>query len=136
MLKDVVNTIAHHLAVQGKPAISPVTGLCCYRLDGMSCAVGCLIPDELYHSGMENKHVSDLMFEYPDVRAHILELMPDVSPNTAIKLLITLQDYHDKAFDSVSARLHNHTVEQREEVIKEDLLLFADKFFARPLIAV
>jgi hypothetical protein len=50
--QQVFNKVIRHLRRQGKAAV--VDGVCAYRAsDGSKCAVGCLIPDELYHPYME-----------------------------------------------------------------------------------
>jgi hypothetical protein len=50
------NKVVRHLRRQGRATDSK--GTCMYRTpNGRSCAVGCLIPDELYHESMEGKAV-------------------------------------------------------------------------------
>lgn len=54
--QEIFDTVATHLFAQGERAIAmePDTDICAYRTsDGKKCAVGCLIPDELYDPGME-----------------------------------------------------------------------------------
>ncbi len=53
--------ICEHLMAQRRCSES-VTGNCVYRgEDGTKCAIGCLIPDELYRSDMEGKVIRDLL---------------------------------------------------------------------------
>lgn len=51
--KRIFNTAKKHLLEQQKAAIG-INGLCAYRgKDNTMCAVGCLIPNELYDSTIE-----------------------------------------------------------------------------------
>lgn len=52
--QEIFDTVLAHLRKQGKASLS-AEGDCMYRgPGGTSCAVGCLIPDELYDSLIEN----------------------------------------------------------------------------------
>lgn len=61
------NTVAAHLLTQGKRAsVVDWDGeeLCRYRgQNGTKCAIGCLIPDELYKSRMEGFSISSLLYD-------------------------------------------------------------------------
>jgi len=60
--QEIFNKVADHLLTQGKPALFDEIGDCAYRgQDGSMCAVGCLIPDELYTPEMELKSVDTLL---------------------------------------------------------------------------
>ena len=50
---------------QGKPAIGS-QGECRYRMSGLKCAVGMLIPDENYRPIMEGMAVADIMAKLHD----------------------------------------------------------------------
>lgn len=51
--KEIFEKVRAHLLAQGKQSIS-ADGVCAYRgADGLQCAVGCLVPDELYKHSME-----------------------------------------------------------------------------------
>lgn len=55
-----------HLRLQGQPAITPheAGAKCMYRTDnGLKCAIGALIPDELYRPGFEEASTSDVLDE-------------------------------------------------------------------------
>lgn len=55
--QEIFDKVVRHLYAQGKPAMNGAN--CRYRSnDGLSCAVGCLIPDSCYDPGMENQTVS------------------------------------------------------------------------------
>lgn len=52
--------VVDHLFKQGGPALSGQGG-CSYRnKEGKTCAVGCRIPDSVYHSSMEGLMLPDL----------------------------------------------------------------------------
>jgi hypothetical protein len=52
--QEILDTVARHLFAQGRPARDPVSGSCQYRTsDGLKCAVGALIPDEMYRPEMD-----------------------------------------------------------------------------------
>ena len=57
--QETFDTVARALVKQGQPALNP-GGWCSYRgVGGMRCAVGHLIPDELYSRNMEHVGASD-----------------------------------------------------------------------------
>ena len=86
--QEIFNKVADHLLTQGRVATSSTTlPTCAYRsTDGATCAVGCLIPDELYVPEMENKSVYTLLWYFPD--------LPDYL-HTNSRLLKSLQTIHD-----------------------------------------
>src|SRR5687768_12272381 len=52
--QTIFDTVVRHLGQQGAPAVDEFHN-CVYRApDGKKCAVGCLIPDELYQRGMDH----------------------------------------------------------------------------------
>ena len=54
------DAVVAHLYKQGRPAKDEL-GTCFYRSpEGLSCAVGCRIPDEMYRKSMEGTCVSAL----------------------------------------------------------------------------
>lgn len=58
--QEIFDRVSNHLLTQKKQALSE-DGKCAYRSNnGLKCAVGCLIPDELYDSNLENNMVSDI----------------------------------------------------------------------------
>lgn len=60
--QEVFDTVVRHLHTQGKPARSGDDSMCEYRtMDGLSCAVGCLISDEEYNPDMEGMRVCGLI---------------------------------------------------------------------------
>lgn len=69
---------------------------CAYRGDnGRKCAIGALIPDDMYVSWMEGNSVIFLIDKYPVVQAHL-----GVENNSDVTFLNELQGIHD-AWDPV-----------------------------------
>ena len=76
--QEIFDTVLTHLRKQGGPSWSAGDG-CRYRgLDGTSCAVGCLIPDELYDPLIEGVEVG-LIFEAV-VPYHLLNRAQELLP--------------------------------------------------------
>jgi len=60
--QEVFDIVVNHLFTQGRPAYDGVQG-CMYRApDGLRCAVGVLIPDDLYDKALE-KNPSDYIVQ-------------------------------------------------------------------------
>lgn len=63
-LQEIYDAVVLHLATQGRPAMDE-DGNCLYRGPGKTkCAVGCLIPDEMYDPVMDSgggKSITDLV---------------------------------------------------------------------------
>lgn len=94
--QEVFNTVKAHLLAQGckstgKPDnVNDLSSNCRYRGDnGRKCAIGCLIPDELYQVGMEGLGVYGLVAKFPQEVAAIFGVTPDV------RFLHDLQLIHD-----------------------------------------
>lgn len=101
--QEAFNTVVQHLRTQGEPSINPKNSRyiarCLYRHpDGIKrCAVGVLIPDELYQDDMECQSVYDL------VTNGDLPFLSDLD----INLLTNLQDAHDRNHETTEEwRLH------------------------------
>ena len=95
----VIETMATHLASQKKRAMSPESSKCMYRIDGLQCAVGCLIPDELYHPSIE-MGVTRIFTESDNpklnaVSRHLKGLVPSVHEAVLLRFLESCQQYHD-----------------------------------------
>lgn len=59
--QKIFDIVAGHLIEQGQRSLSKDEHICAYRGDeGLMCAVGVLIPDELYKSEMEGKAILEL----------------------------------------------------------------------------
>ena len=87
--QEIFDTVANHLLTQNRKSIH-IDGhgdMCMYRgPDGTKCAVGCLIPDELYYAGMECLNVEALVVKFPTLTSMLDE---------HILLLSELQSIHD-----------------------------------------
>ena len=86
--QQVFDKVATHLLKQGKRSMLETRNeaICAYRGDqGVSCAVGCLIPDERYDPIIEGAGVSN---------ARVQELLPEME-HVAHDLLSSLQCMHD-----------------------------------------
>lgn len=63
-LQEIFDKVAHHLLTQNKRATGESDTFCMYRTpEGLKCAVGCLIPDELYNKKIEGKSIGTLFLE-------------------------------------------------------------------------
>lgn len=89
--QEAFNIAATHLLNQNQQARKPGNVACSYRaeVDGkvLKCAVGALIPDEVYKPEMENKNILGLTLNFPEV----CEPLKDVPK----ALLRDLQYLHD-----------------------------------------
>jgi len=61
--QEIFDKVATHLLKQGRRSTQPESGeMCAYRgADGTKCAVGVLIPDELYNDMMEGRTIVGLL---------------------------------------------------------------------------
>jgi hypothetical protein len=79
--------VAEHLLTQGKKSVK--NSSCQYRGSrGTSCAIGCLIPDELYDDEIEGLAVDDLSYD--------LRKACGIVGKKTIALACDLQLVHDK----------------------------------------
>jgi len=88
-LSEIFQKVKTHLLRQRAKAENEATGVCSYRIDGLSCAVGCLLTDEAYHIRLEGNSV-----RCKEVSAALAQSgipMNDASLN----LLSDLQSVHD-----------------------------------------
>ena len=96
LAQEVYDTVVQHLFAQGKPAFGyyseeKTVGApgCAYRIGELKCAVGCLIPDDVYRRDMENQSVKNLVdhwevppyFEYHIPLLNKLQTVHDSSRN-------------------------------------------------------
>lgn len=96
--QEAFTTAARHLLTQKERAIKSnfnnlLVSMCAYRgEDGKKCAVGCLIPDELYLKEMEGWPVRRLVIDFPSIAS----LFKDVD----VSLLKKLQFLHDDPIET------------------------------------
>jgi len=85
--QEIFDKVATHLLTQMEKSGHIVTSSCLYRSpNGLKCAIGCLIPDELYDPEFEGKTVIDLP----------IDLLKTIGINDDhVYLLRVLQTVHD-----------------------------------------
>lgn len=72
--QEIFDKVVVHLATQGKRAMHGDD--CQYRTpDGLKCAVGCVLPDDLYNPEMDSPNgslsgISEVAKRYPEVKAY------------------------------------------------------------------
>src|ERR1700723_4178090 len=90
--QEVFDTIVSHLRQQGCVAQDEFSGMCRYRTDdGKKCAVGVLIPDELYSPKMESQTYTQLVNNIDTPQELVVRLSEHGN------LLIRMQKVHDKS---------------------------------------
>lgn len=101
--QEIFETAAQHLLGQNQRAVDPGTVNCAYRTsNGLQCAVGCLIPDELYDRRMEGWGVVHIDGEMPSDGVVTLNRVLEEAfgrelDNTDKAVLRELQNIHDDA---------------------------------------
>lgn len=124
--QEIFDKVVHHLFKQGKPATD--LGACRYRTqDGLSCAVGCLIPNELYSVEIEHKSVHTLFKKGDDASIAIANFLGEDNK----ELLSALQMVHDCArqkeddsFDHTSLKTRLKVVATEFNLSEETLNLY------------
>lgn len=97
---EIFNKVARHLIKQGGRAME--NGVCRYRGPaGTKCAIGALIPDELYDPEIESKSIANVLWQWPKIAEY---LVGDVKPRNsdeeeAFRILRELQGVHDGGFN-------------------------------------
>lgn len=101
-LDEIKAEVIKRLREQGFLAMEE--GMCRYRTpQGLKCAVGVLIPDELYSGSMEGYGVGTLFTEFP----HVMETLFPYHLMEEVKyLLIQLQNIHDTSVSIEQAIKH------------------------------
>lgn len=118
--QEIFDKVATHLFAQGEKAISG-DGSCVYRgADGAMCAVGCLIPNEVYTPAMEGLKAHALLSEegfipYNDSDLDRRLIIPELATLRSHKALLgDLQDVHDAHEDESYAFVWDSTKTMRE----------------------
>lgn len=104
--QEIFDTVVTHLFTQRKQAMDKRTDACVYRArGGLKCAVGCLIPDKLYHRCLEGMTPSQMASSDPTSfsndpssmrqRAKYAPPVAALLGETNISLLDALQSAHD-----------------------------------------
>jgi len=90
--QEAFDIAAKHLLTQNKQSARPIDGRCLYRgPNGLMCAVGALIPDELYEARFEVYTADELTTPFAQKR-EIAKYFKGVDPG----LLSHLQNIHDR----------------------------------------
>lgn len=119
-LQETFDKVAKHLLTQGQKAMVGVQ--CCYRAGELQCAVGCLIPDELYDPVMEEMPVV-----YNSVLKPVLiqlGYLPERDDSTELSLLMSLQNVHDSVTvdcwrDALERVARDFQLDFRPDVLKD-----------------
>lgn len=115
--QEIYDQVCAHLAKQGRRSMIPINGkaICAYRGNGgTKCAVGALIPDELYTAKLEGVRIID-----DPVKVAVFGTR--TPPLKTLQLLNILQSIHDEA----SLRGRYSTV----ELIRRRLAYTAKQYF-------
>jgi hypothetical protein len=91
--QEIFDKVAKHLLGQGKRAINEETDECCYHTGGLSCAVGCLITSDAYHTRLEGNTIKSSMVQKALAQSLGLEITD--FGEVFIDLLRDLQRIHD-----------------------------------------
>jgi len=84
--QPIFDKVADHMLTQGMKSVD-VHGKCVYRSDtGRSCAIGCLIPDELYDKSFEGQAV---------MHERLQKVIKKAGFKRINSLLVSLQGVHD-----------------------------------------
>lgn len=96
-LQETFDKILKHLRTQGHPCmLSTGKGRCVYRNDaGESCAVGCLIPDEMYKPKLEEFSATLLLARGDSLSAYLNTLHEDRPGMNFDLFLAACQRAHD-----------------------------------------
>jgi hypothetical protein len=89
--QEIFDIVSRHLLSQGIKSID-MSGTCLYRgPNGLKCAVGCLIPDDLYRQQLEMQGVDacDVLYVLEDVE------ICERDDENMIRFLRDLQNLHD-----------------------------------------
>lgn len=100
----VYDLVRDHLMNQGEQSLRIYS--CAYRGDnGRMCAIGCLIPDELYDAGREGTNVKDSSVQ----RAVAAFLGHELTPDD-VGFLYSLQNIHDGTVEAWPEQLYDFAV--------------------------
>ena len=92
--QEAFDTVVAHLRKQGRPSVFPSNALrgCAYRgADGLKCAAGCLIPDEMYSIHFECNTISGLLTS--DARIYSRVNSDEVDYHKLVELTAPLREH-------------------------------------------
>jgi hypothetical protein len=119
--QELFDKVATHLLTQGKKAQDLVPVICRYKTDdGLKCAVGCLIPDELYSTDLEGCALCQPHDDFGKVDRLKRVLITVGIASQQFNMLAELQNIHDyQDAESWRFRLGDFA---RHHKLKEDIL--------------
>jgi hypothetical protein len=95
--QEAFDLVLQHLWNQNHTSRKPFGGMCAYRgQHGAKCAIGCLIPDDIYHSGMEGDNSTTLLDLHPEVAALPALQALCMEDKGGQPLHVALQSLHDQ----------------------------------------
>lgn len=100
--QELFNTVVTHLFTQGKRAV--VDGRCRYKYEDTKCAVGCLIPDEMYSGRMENKGFTSLLIHAETEEYSLPEVITNPKHRAILKNLQVVHDNGDNWISETKLR--------------------------------
>jgi hypothetical protein len=96
-LREIFNFVELHLLTQNAKSEDNI-GMCLYRnAAGLSCSIGCLIPEDKYDPILENQNLMDGKDLPKVIEGIISDFNIDTYSSTTLKLdlLYDLQEVHD-----------------------------------------
>ena len=102
--KFLIDTIVL-LNTQGTRAMDQTTLQCRYNLNGLKCAIGVHIPEELYDPAMEDKSVQSILVKFPKLKEYFESKYGEITGNASVatptedyaflnKVQLELHDYY------------------------------------------
>jgi hypothetical protein len=91
--QEIFNKVSNHLLVQNEKSASTERSVgyaCYYRYNGLKCAFGALIPDELYSKDLEGETVLSVLLKRPALNALL-----GIKSGEDREFLAELQRIHD-----------------------------------------
>jgi len=127
--QEIYDTVMNHLWKQGKIAYE--NSACRYRTeDGSKCAVGCLIPDNLYNNLFESSGVHGViatLLDTPKFQISPYDELLDFFKRNEIFLSVIQRDLHDDFMNLGSPGPY------REWLLRRGTR-FAENFYLKPFV--
>lgn len=103
--QQIYDTVVTHLWTQNEVSRNDDSSSCAYydEATGNKCAVGCLIPAELYSWELEGRGVRNLKFSPDSACRKVAKFLGVTVSNTKTFLLVRLQEFHDGVFRPLPA---------------------------------
>lgn len=134
-MQEAFDKIATHLATQGKRSVKrkkfeDEVELCLYRSpDGLSCAVGCLIPDELYKEKLEGSRAWTIfdMPEFEKLGDYLMEgIETGYEMDRFVGFMGAMQGVHDSETFDIKTELLDVAIQYRLDPAILNTLKFPD----------